>query len=324
SFLEAHPNLRGVLSVDKLIYSGFDTEEHLIFSVVTEDGTEIDNDMVNRIMELPAKIIGEAGVDAFELYALRQANTWIVESDVDFSRTSLLAPIYQDFFFLSLVSDGSVWINRYTPGSTIRMDYTSFMIGYPSIHKIQVANNKIYCFAGNTGEAVAIMEYMPTVSPWLSQYSPEYSNAYGGFVQLGNYFYSVGGYGCAYDSEWGISSDFHIFKTLSAQDLTHGYWIHLQDMPTARMKIAAAAAGGKLYVIGGDINNSGSATNKVEAYDPGTNTWTAKKAYPYALHSMTAVTYNDKIYDRESTVSSPDKNLCLCRRYATLRGLWCV
>lgn len=74
SFLEAHPNLRGVLSVDKLVYRGFETEEHLIFSVVTEDGTKVDNDMVNRIMELPAEIIGEAGEDATELDTLRQAN----------------------------------------------------------------------------------------------------------------------------------------------------------------------------------------------------------------------------------------------------------
>lgn len=74
SFLESHPNLSGVLSVDKLIYRGFDTEEHLIFSVVTEDGTEVDDDMVNRIMELPAEIIGEAGADDFELDTLRQAN----------------------------------------------------------------------------------------------------------------------------------------------------------------------------------------------------------------------------------------------------------
>lgn len=74
SFLENHPNLHGVLSVDKLIYSGFDTEEHLIFSVVTEDGTEVDDDMVNRIMELPAEIIGEAGAEATELDTMRKAN----------------------------------------------------------------------------------------------------------------------------------------------------------------------------------------------------------------------------------------------------------
>lgn len=83
SFLENHPNLRGVLSVDKLIYRGFDTEEHLIFSVVTEDGTEVDDDMVNRIMELPATIIGEAGTEAAELDALRQANTEKQKAEIE-------------------------------------------------------------------------------------------------------------------------------------------------------------------------------------------------------------------------------------------------
>jgi ERCC4-related helicase len=83
SFLENHPNLRGVLSIDKLIYNGFDTEEHLIFSVVTEDGTEVDDDMVNRIMELPAEIIGDAGVEAAELDALRQANTEKQKAEIE-------------------------------------------------------------------------------------------------------------------------------------------------------------------------------------------------------------------------------------------------
>lgn len=83
SFLENNPNLRGVLSVDKLIYSGFDTEEHLVFSVVTEDGTEVDDDMVNRIMELPATIIGEAEVEAAELNALREANTKRQKTEIE-------------------------------------------------------------------------------------------------------------------------------------------------------------------------------------------------------------------------------------------------
>jgi len=74
SFLEAHPNLRGVLSMDKLIYTGFETEEHLIFSVVTEDGTEVDDDMVNRIMELPAELVGNVGTEVAKLDMLRQAN----------------------------------------------------------------------------------------------------------------------------------------------------------------------------------------------------------------------------------------------------------
>ena len=83
SFLENHPNLRGILSVDKLIYHGFDIEEHLILSVVTENGTEIDNDMVNRIMELPATIIGEADSEVAKVDALRQANTEKQKSEIE-------------------------------------------------------------------------------------------------------------------------------------------------------------------------------------------------------------------------------------------------
>ena len=83
SFLENHPNLRGVLSMDKLVYSGLDTEEHLIFSVVTEDGTELDDDMVNRIMELPAEMIGEIEKNDDELDALRRANTEKQKAEIE-------------------------------------------------------------------------------------------------------------------------------------------------------------------------------------------------------------------------------------------------
>jgi hypothetical protein len=58
-FLEFHPNLKGMLSVDKLIYTGFETEEHIVLSVVTPDGPEVDDDMMNQILELPAEVAGE-------------------------------------------------------------------------------------------------------------------------------------------------------------------------------------------------------------------------------------------------------------------------
>ena len=47
SYLESHPSLKGALSVDKLIYTGFENEEYLVYSIIAEDGTEIDEDMVN-------------------------------------------------------------------------------------------------------------------------------------------------------------------------------------------------------------------------------------------------------------------------------------
>lgn len=73
SFLENHKNLRGIISMDKLIYTGYETEEHLIFTVTTNDGTEVDDDMVSRIMALPSAVIGACPAEAAQFDKLRQA-----------------------------------------------------------------------------------------------------------------------------------------------------------------------------------------------------------------------------------------------------------
>lgn len=72
SFLTAHPNLRGMLSIDKLTYEGISEEEHLVFSVLTEDGTPVDDETVNRILELPATIAGVRPEEGEELRVLRE------------------------------------------------------------------------------------------------------------------------------------------------------------------------------------------------------------------------------------------------------------
>lgn len=59
SFFDSHTRLRGVLSVDKLAYEGLGDQEHLIFTVETEDGTVLDEDLVNRMLELPGTATSE-------------------------------------------------------------------------------------------------------------------------------------------------------------------------------------------------------------------------------------------------------------------------
>lgn len=56
SFFDTHPGLKGILSVDKLAYEGIGDQEHLIFTVETEDGTSLDEDLVNRMLELPGEM----------------------------------------------------------------------------------------------------------------------------------------------------------------------------------------------------------------------------------------------------------------------------
>ncbi len=54
SFLEVTNCKTGWLTINKLSNESFETEEHLLITTICDDDTELPEDMVNRIMELPA------------------------------------------------------------------------------------------------------------------------------------------------------------------------------------------------------------------------------------------------------------------------------
>ena len=72
SFFMAHLGLKGVLSVDKLSYDGLGYEEHIIFTAITEDGTALDDDSINSMLELPASITGECLPESIALINQRK------------------------------------------------------------------------------------------------------------------------------------------------------------------------------------------------------------------------------------------------------------
>jgi hypothetical protein len=73
-------------------------------------------------------------------------------------------------------------------------------------------------------------------------------------------------------------------------------WVRKADMPTARLMLACAAVGGKIYAIGGDLNFVSSPLKIVEEYDPATDTWTRKADMPTARSGLAAAAVDDKIY----------------------------
>src|SRR5699024_12812183 len=72
SFLSTHPHLKGVLSIDKLSYEGIGEEEHLVFSVITQDGTVMDEDTINSMLELPATVVSASARETEALQVARQ------------------------------------------------------------------------------------------------------------------------------------------------------------------------------------------------------------------------------------------------------------
>jgi len=91
-----------------------------------------------------------------------------------------------------------------------------------------------------------------------------------------------------------ILSAFSISIVMAAEDS----WETMADMPTARSKLGVAVVDGKIYAIGGyldQISFSGHlGTN--EMYDPATNTWATKESMPTARDRFGIAVVQNKIY----------------------------
>lgn len=71
-------------------------------------------------------------------------------------------------------------------------------------------------------------------------------------------------------------------------------WISLAPTLTPRQEVAVAAAGGKLYLIGGLAGTD--VLSSVEEYDPATNTWRFVAPLPRPLHHTAAAAIGSSIY----------------------------
>jgi RNA polymerase sigma factor (sigma-70 family) len=74
-----------------------------------------------------------------------------------------------------------------------------------------------------------------------------------------------------------------------------GEWTKRADMPTARWGLSTSVVNGKIYAIGGTMNNS-NGISAVEEYDPATDTWTKKTDMPTTRAGHSASVVNGKIY----------------------------
>ena len=110
-------------------------------------------------------------------------------------------------------------------------------------------------------------------------------------MSLGGYVYVVGG-----RSDGGGNNN---TGELDRYDPVSNQWDVLAPMPTARSGIAAAVFGGRIVVMGGEVNFDNPPTNvfvEVEMYDPATNRWTALEPMAVPRHGIGAVTVGDLIY----------------------------
>lgn len=73
-------------------------------------------------------------------------------------------------------------------------------------------------------------------------------------------------------------------------------WRALRDATVARTEVAAARAGGAVYVVGGFAAPSGATTNVVERYDLARDRWARVAPIPVAVNHAAAVAHRGDLY----------------------------
>jgi energy-converting hydrogenase Eha subunit A len=74
-----------------------------------------------------------------------------------------------------------------------------------------------------------------------------------------------------------------------------GRWVQLTPMPTARQEVAAAAVGGRMWIIGG-FNSNAEPVATVETFDPALNAWETRASLPEPVHHAAAAAVGDRLF----------------------------
>lgn len=161
---------------------------------------------------------------------------------------------------------------------------------------------KIYVMGGTLphmlDEPVQLVEmYDPAANRWIAR-SPmptaRYSLAAAG---LNGKIYAIGG--SQYPGSQLNGPRIQALNAVEEYDPARDTWATRSNMPNRRMGHKAAALNGKIYVIGGVLNNVEGqmiTTGLVEAYEPLTDSWETKAAMPTPRTGPEIVVVNDRIY----------------------------
>ena len=97
----------------------------------------------------------------------------------------------------------------------------------------------------------------------------------------------------------GVNDDEDFCDAIEAYDSISDAWTRAASLPVARSSHTATVVEGKIYVLGGNIDDDEDgrvATDRVDVYDPATDSWQQLAAMPTATASHAAAVLDGNIY----------------------------
>jgi N-acetylneuraminic acid mutarotase/Tol biopolymer transport system component len=115
-------------------------------------------------------------------------------------------------------------------------------------------------------------------------------------VEVNGRLYAVGGIVPRPDHAVGASDEGTISTAVHEYDPIADRWRECPPLPTGRKVFRVAAAGGRLYVLGGWARDNPTTELLVEQYDPASHSWTSKANMPGADYDFAVTTVGEEIY----------------------------
>jgi N-acetylneuraminic acid mutarotase len=131
--------------------------------------------------------------------------------------------------------------------------------------------------------------YRATTNTWSIKARMPAPGGCGGSATIGGKLYVFSG--CVPTSTGGQTASGLLHRYDPATDT----WATLPSAPTVHFQPVVGAAGGKLYVAGGN-DGAGVQTTRLDVFDPATNSWSAKSSMPNARIAAAGGVIGGKLY----------------------------
>jgi serine/threonine protein kinase len=163
---------------------------------------------------------------------------------------------------------------------------------------VATLNGQLFVATGfnEVGSTDAFEVYDPKTDKWSSKAAVPTVRAYAGAAGIDGKVYVFGG--CGNNQEGNHDCRTSTTNVLEAYDPAINKWFTKTPMPSARSHMASTVIEGKLYVAGGRGSCPPcAASDKLEVYDPATDTWdTSKAPMPMARIGAGGATINGKFF----------------------------
>jgi N-acetylneuraminic acid mutarotase len=214
--------------------------------------------------------------------AAAAAGSWITRAELPnlrerFASTALTNASGQSVVYVmgGVTSDGFIppTVQAYNVGTNSWSSRAPMPTGLYATNGAGVINGKIYLSGGlRTRRGVAhnaLYRYDPATNVWIRK-SVLPAPGFGGVTGvINNQLYILTGCGAGVECYPSVASAFYRYTPATDQ------WTSLPIPTSTHLQGMGGVIGGKFYVVGGNDQ-----LNRLEVYDPATNSWTTKASMP--------------------------------------------